>query len=302
MLEILGSRKDFGGRWVGSPTLNRLGLHPARIALSELCLRARRRQLKPLGTPDWLATLRREGVVVWPDFLASDFFEAVRAEVVAHMDELEQAVPLPRGTVRGFGPRRPFEGGFDRFDGGTLNRFAPITEITTPFAASAVRDPRLAALSSVAAGFRHRPGRYWLYQTVHGDEDRVPDLQKVLHRDTFHPTVKLWLFLDDVREEDGPFVYVPGSHRMSAARLRWEYQHALAASAPGARKGGAFRISEAEVAELGLPAPRSYPVRANTLVVADVHGFHRRGDARPGARRLALYASLRKWPFAPVAY
>ena len=39
------------------------------------------------------------------------------------------------------------------------------------------------------------------------------DPQCVLHADTFHPTVKAWLFLTDVAEDEGPFTYVPGSHR-----------------------------------------------------------------------------------------
>ena len=48
-----------------------------------------------------------------------------------------------------------------------------------------------------------------------------------LHADTFHPTAKFWLFLDDVGIEDGPFAYVPGSHKLTPERLAWEHEQAL---------------------------------------------------------------------------
>jgi hypothetical protein len=303
LLDVLGPRKDFGGRFVGSPTLNRLGLHPARIALSDACLWARRRQLAPLGLPPELAPLVDEGVAAIPGFLEGPVLEAVRAEARARVAAAAELRPAPRPTVRGFGPREPFDGGFDRFDGDTLNRFVEIDPARTPACAAAVRAPRLARLCAAAAGFRHQPERFRIYETVHGGAPRYPDPQKDLHRDTFHSTIKAWLFLDDVRPEDGPFEYVPGSHRMDARRYRWEHARALATIDPSTPwKGGAFRIDAAGLADLGLPPPRSLPVAANTLVLADTRGFHRRGDGRPGARRLALYASLRSWPFSPVAY
>jgi hypothetical protein len=301
MWELLGARKDFRGDWVGDPTLNRLGLHPARIALADLCLALRRRQLRP--PRDAAGDLARDGVVVIPDFLPPAQFHRVRAEVTAVLARLEQSQPPRSRGERGFGDRHPFAGGFDRYDGGTLNRFVDIDSDSLPATAEAIRSRELAELCAYAAGFRHRPDRFWLYQTVHGDEGANPDIQKVLHKDTFHSAIKLWLYLDDVAFDDGPFVYVPGSHKMTRARLRWEYQRARAASAPDARrKGGAFRIADDELAGLGLPAPVSYPCARNTLVLADVRGFHRRGHAVPGARRVAIYANLRKWPFSPVAY
>ena len=46
---------------------------------------------------------------------------------------------------------------------------------------------------------------------------------------------------------------------------------------------GSFRIEEEEMAAMD-PAPlhKAIPVPGNTLVVANVFGFHRRGDAVPG--------------------
>ena len=38
----------------------------------------------------------------------------------------------------------------------------------------------------------------------------------MLHRDTFFRALKFWFFLRPVQREDGPFEYVPGSHRLDA--------------------------------------------------------------------------------------
>jgi hypothetical protein len=301
LVDIFGKQKEFSTRWVGHPRLNRWGLHGGRIALTDAALRLRRLEIKALGAPAELAALEEHGVVVVPDVLAAPIFASVREEARACMARAESAHPEPAQPLgRGFGSRLPFAGGFDRFDGTTLNRFLDLTPEATPQSSAAVRSPRLSRLSRAASGFPHQPKRFWLYRTVAGDGLDNPDPQRELHRDTFHSAIKLWLFLEDVTTADGPVEYVLGSHRMSRARYRWEHAQALAAAA--ARGGGSFRIGAAELPGLGLAPPQAFPVRANTLIVADVRGFHRRGAARPGATRLALYGNLRTRPFSPFAY
>ncbi|MBX3250100.1 MAG: phytanoyl-CoA dioxygenase family protein [Myxococcales bacterium] len=298
-LDVVTARKDFTGRVLGDARLNQLGLHPARIAASEVCVATRRLPLR-LRYGALPAAFRRDGVLVVERFLPDDVFARVQHEVRARVAEVAVAQPRPRRVGRGFGQKQPFDGGFDRFDGGTLNRFVAI-DARTPHASRAVRAPRLSALGAMTAGALPRPQRFWIYETVHGDEDAAPDIQKELHRDTFHSTIKLWLFLEDVRPEDGPFEYVMGSHRPTVARLRWEHAQACARTSPThPRRGGAFRIDEHELSRLGLGTPKPLPVPANTLVLADTRGFHRRGHAPAGASRLALYANLRTPPFSPI--
>ena len=112
--------------------------------------------------------------------------------------------------------------------------------------------------------------------------DGPPDPQCDLHADTFHPTVKAWLFLTDTPPEAMPFVYVPGSHRLTPGRLAWERRMSLAASLkPGEDRDRPERrliraVSLADLDEIGLPPPRAISVPANTLVVADTFGFHAR--------------------------
>src|SRR5205823_7805156 len=125
--------------------------------------------------------------------------------------------------------------------------------------------------------------------------------QTFLHADTFHPTVKAWLFLTDVAEDAGPFTYVPGSHRLTAQRLEWERRMSLSARhSPNAEdRQGSFRIDPAELPSLCLPRPRAFAVPANTLIVADTFGFHARGPSAGRSVRVEIWAYGRRSPFVP---
>jgi hypothetical protein len=129
------------------------------------------------------------------------------------------------------------------------------------------------------------------------------DPQRDLHTDTFHPTVKAWLFLTDVTQDAMPFVYVPGSHRLTPQRLQWERRMSIRASQrtgqPETRLVRA--ISADELAELGLPQPELISAPANTLVVADTFGFHARGASAQPTTRVEIWAFGRRNPFLPWA-
>ena len=67
-------------------------------------------------------------------------------------------------------------------------------------------------------------------------------------------------------------------------------------------KQGAFRVNKADQRYLGLAKPESFPVKANTLVLADVRGFHRIGLASQSKSRFGIYASIRLHPFMALKY
>ena len=86
--------------------------------------------------------------------------------------------------------------------------------------------------------------------------------------------------------------------------MRWEQSTAEAAIRHRRQPdvSGSFRIRPEALAGLGLPQPVSLSCPANTLVLADVFGFHRRGAAQPGRQRLALYGWNRPYPFLPFTW
>src|SRR5205823_14020660 len=97
-----------------------------------------------------------------------------------------------------------------------------------PAARGLVRDPRWQGLIRYVGSFDTEPLVYIQSILTHR-YDAPADPQTRLHVDTFHPTVKAWLFLTNVAPDEGPLTYVTGSHRRDAARLAWEKKRSLEA-------------------------------------------------------------------------
>lgn len=146
-------------------------------------------------------------------------------------------------------------------------------------------------LTRYVAGVDHAPAAFVQTVVTHTREaERDP--QTFLHADSPWPMMKAWYFLDDVGENDAPLCYVPGSHRLTGARLDWVLRRAEAGAAndrPGDTHG-LHRIERRELASLGLGHPTRLAVPANTLIVADTFGFHKRAQARRPTMRVELWA------------
>ena len=125
------------------------------------------------------------------------------------------------------------------------------------------------------------------------------DEQKVYHSDTFFHCVKFWYFPLEVEKDDGPFWYVPNSVVLTPELIAWHEARVKDLRegqveewrGPGHREGS-FRISPEELAFLGLK-PEPVCVEPDTLVVANTHGFHRRGDVATPKHRLSIHGSIR---------
>ncbi len=267
---------------IGSPALNRRGLHVKRITLADRIARSRRRRLTKLLSRQHRDAYEENGYVLVKNVLPDEVFRALSEEVetgVFEAREMKQGdtvtrfITLSPGVLRRTPHLEKFING-DLFQG--LMRYVGAGNI----------DP-LVTLHTVLT----TPGK------------GRPDPQQTFHADTFHATAKSWLFLRDVAVEDGPFSYVPGSHRLTKARLEWEHEQSItAASSPiHPHSRGSFRASEDDLAAMGYPPFVSFPVPANSLVVADTHGFHARRPSTRPSTRLAVYGSLRVGPFMPFA-
>ncbi len=302
MLSIFTSKRTFDDKWIGHPFLNRHRLHRWRMNSARTCVQVRKFLSPPFGRQmeEAVQQLDDEGFAVIGEFLPVDAFAQLSAEVETAFRDLENVRPVGENRVPGFGSKQHFPGGFDRYDGGTLNRFLTIGASRLPASTRFAYDARLAPLTRAVCGLPHDPRKTHLYLTIHGSEQDNPDLQKVFHRDTYFSSMKLWYFVRPVTSDDGPFVYVPRSHLLTSERLDWEERVANLAAEGLANvedRGGSFRISEQQITELHLPRPVTITCAANTLVIANTLGFHRRGDARPGRQRVAIYGWHRPFPF-----
>jgi hypothetical protein len=210
-LQLFSGAKSFRGNGlIGSRLLNRLGLHVARKVLAHAVTSFRRALLAPLVPAQMRRAFARDGFVVLEDFLPKEDFEALRREA----------------------RRIAEEGGRRIQEGDTRTRLTLVDDEALAKASQLsrmLRDGRfLGAVNYVGARLKHPFCQIQVLERDFSADE--PDPQKALHADTFHPTLKGWLFLDDVDEARGPFHYVPGSHRLSARRLAWEYRQSLEAA------------------------------------------------------------------------
>lgn len=298
LVNALTSATGFGLPFIGNPNLNKRGLHLWRIKCSDTALSSRQGK-QPAN--DIAAEVVDKGVAVVSDFLPADSFAQLQSEIRQSVSKSEHDHPVTASDTERFGAKQHFTGGFDRYDAQTLNRFLDISSNTTPHAAAFLDNKDLQEACEQLTGTVFNPKKFQIYLTRQMVADNSNDPQLQIHRDTFFSCIKLWYFTEDVAPRDGPFRYCPGSHRMTEARLKWEQEQSIRAAKTNAT--GSFRISSAEVEALGCEPVQSYPVSANTLVMADVRGFHARAAAsRAGAERLSIYGNIRPWPFAPIRY
>jgi len=125
------------------------------------------------------------------------------------------------------------------------------------------------------------------------------DVQKVPHTDTFFPCIKWWYFPNEVSASDGPFAYVPRSNMLSEQRLIFEYDQSIMivdniinSKRTVGHAEGSLRVFEEELNMMKLKL-HAYDVPANTLVLANVFGFHSRSEVAAEARRNAIHGSIR---------
>lgn len=276
-----GAKSFVDNPLIGSPFLNRWGLHLARVRLAQAMTAWRRARLaSTVGTID-RAQFDRDGFVEIRDFLPPAQFVALQKQISDFRAE-------PREMAQGHTITRRFA------VDGNARKAIPALDIF-------LRNPRWRGLARYIASFNVEPLLYIQSILTHR-LDGPPDPQIRLHADTFYPAMKAWLFLEDVPEDGGPFTYVPGSHRLTPERAAWEKRRSLTVRDENCRLSarGSLRIEADELAALGLPQPRSFAVPANTLIVADTFGFHARGEASARSTRVELWAYGRRNPFRPM--
>src|SRR5205823_9423214 len=230
-----------------------------------------RRHLAGLVTDKDRAAFERDGFVIRPNFLPAGEFAELLRQVKAY-----------RGRMR------------EIDEGDTILRkiaLDPQTLAALPALRRFLRLPEWRGLIRYI-GSRDAEPVVWIQSILRHAHHGPPDPQTALHADTFHPTVKAWLFLTDVAADAGPFTYVPGSHRLTPERIAWERRMSLAArhSADPEIRQGSFRIAPGELAALGLSEARAFAVPANTLIVADTFGFHARGPSAGRSIRVEVWA------------
>ena len=275
-----GAKSFLDNPLIGSARLNRKGLHTGRVALAERLCRWRRRRLARYVRADWREAFDRDGFVVIPGIVPPGEFPALREALLRYEGEARE---MQQGDA-------------------ITRRMAidPAMLAAIPALRCLLERKDVAALQHYVASFRTTPLHYVqtiVSKVVNGE----PDPQETLHADTFHSSLKSWLFLNPVTLEDGPFTYVRGSHRFTDERMAWERDRSLSDPLAIDRLSGrgSPRVSTAMLDDMHLPPPEAVTVAANTLVVADTVGFHARGPSLRAGERVEIWSYARRNPFLP---
>lgn len=280
VLALATGAKSFADNPIlASKRLNRHGLHVSRLRLAHALAWSRRRRLAKGVAAEWRAEFDRNGLVVVPNFLPTASFERMK--------------------------RALLEGEFEcrtHQQGDTITRRVPVGPALLkeiPELQALLADSRWKRLLAYVASTRSEP-LYYIQTILGGVAEGPSDPQLDLHSDTFHPSLKAWLFLTDVAEDGRPLTYVAGSHLLSPERLVWERERSTSIkNTDRLSQRGSFRVSPDELPALALPQPTRFAVSANTLVAVDTYGFHARGDSDHPTLRVELWAYCRRSPFLP---
>ncbi len=282
LLAILtGAKSYYDNPILASPRLNRAGLHVWRKRTAYALAQRRRARLAKGIAPEHRAAFDRDGFIEVRDFLPQPEFDRFCAEL------LDAALDT-RAHQQGDTITRRVAVGPD-----LMRRF--------PALARLLDSARWRNLLAYVASSRSAP-LYYIQTIVGGIDASLPDPQVHLHSDTFHPSMKAWLFLTDVADDGRPLTFVAGSHRLTPERLAWERNKVVNIDiADRLSQRGSLRVEVEELAMLGLPQPTRFAVPANTLVAIDTSGFHARADADHPTMRVELWAYSRRTPFLPWA-
>ena len=275
---------------IGSVTENRLGLQVFRVIGKHLVRRLRRTHLTE-DLKQYIEVLERYGVLVLENFLDSEIFETVRAEFESANKNIALA---------------PYKNADDAKLYRTQLSLAKLPD-SFPAITSNFRENDL--LNRIAAAVLRRPITkkpdvlFDTYQNLN-DEGADNDIENILHADLHFPTVKMFYYLNEVNETNGAFVYVKGSHKLTAARLVHEYElsvreaklfggQPIPENLLGRRSTQIRNIISPENERRMNVSETQVCVKPNTLVIANNMGFHRRGEFTGSEPRKALLVNYR---------
>ena len=277
-----------GHKFINHHDLNKRGLHILRMILADQNIQKRRDSLK-LQECRESKQIIENGFLKVENFLKEDQFEELYKKVKDTVEKLPND-KFGKTSIQISNPQKFYENS------------SKILDIIK----------QVSGVDKFINDHRHGYPRTDIDYLLH--EGGEQDLQYSIHSDIFYTSVKCWLYIEDVDEDNGAFCYVPKSHLNSFERLSWDYENSLIAADKSnklyfqrmERNGvpGSFRICEGdkqgelkELKDKKFEDPISMVGKKNTLIVANTKGFHGRGRAEKGKKRIKIQSQYRINPF-----
>ena len=272
---------------VPSPWANKLGVPVFRTLVADILIKLRRfKNCRPKN--DFENQLIKNGIVVIPNFLPDEDFKELKSDFDKNISSSEKVKITRKGSMQ-VNIRTVDNNDFEKFP--SIKKFA--------------QNKQLIRLISVGEGIRivDQLKKFNLEKTIFGDPTKDTDQNVPFHADSHFHSHKVLFYMSDVTEEGGPFIYCKNSHLNNLDRLLFEFKRGQLKDA----HINGWRIqqhldkkffnnyfSKLKEKEYKVACP------ANTLVIANVHGFHKRGESIPGVERSLIRIPSRYNPLGPI--
>ncbi len=254
-------------RFEGGLILNLLGIHFLRIAFFYFIHLVRKTKFENRQTdPKLLNQLNTDGFVIIENFLPSEQFLKLKNS----LEESEVILPITNQSQ-------------------PLLKRATLTSENFYF-----KDKDIIQKNFVSNEFLNNLVGAHLYQKVNLKPSVKYEISKYenlnfigskmtdyidnLHFDVSFPTVKCFLYLNDVNLSNAPFTFVPGSHKFSITRSFMEYKLCIKSYLNGYLKDKITPPVDKSYLNKMIFKEKAITGKANTLIVANTMGLHRRGD------------------------
>jgi hypothetical protein len=260
-----------------TPRLNKLGLQEWRINSKLRELKAKRGPL-PDHARKAICTLEENGICLIHDFLSDSEHQELSKEI----ELLRKSPSIKRESGK--------EGGQIEWEHGNFSADLPFAVVNAKFRSNK-------ALQAIVEHYTNRRILFdpeVIYQKLTLPDGVVDkdDVQTVLHADRYYRTIKIFYTVSDHTAENGAFWYSPGSHKMDAERIKFEKDFSYRAALERSGRKGTI---DPEMLENGRSVihpelknrfpPEQICAKKNTLIIADVSGFHKRGLLSKGCSR-----------------
>ncbi len=272
-----------------SPIANKIGIPVLRTVFANMLIRMRR--IKNCLPKDNLEIqLLKEGIIVIPNFLPQEEFNRLKNEFNSEISNSDKIKVVKKGSM---------QVDIRRIKGDEFEKFPAMKEFA--------RNKKLIRLISAAEGLKEidQLKKIDLEKTNFGDPEGDTDLNVAFHADTHFHSHKVLFYMNDVVEEGGPFIYCKESHKNNFERLWFEFKRGQLKDA----NNESWRIQNHLNKKFfknyfDKLIDKEYKVasKENTLIIANVHGFHKRGESITQVQRSLIRIPFRYNPLGPVGH
>ena len=266
-----------------SPIANKLGIPILRTIIANLIIRIRRfKNCRPKN--DYEKKLIRDGIIVIPNFLPEEEFRQLKQELNDGISNSKDVIVGSTGSSQA-----------------TLYNFNNDQYKNFPSIQNFAKNKQLIRLIAVAEGIKvfEEIKNLRFEKSIFGEPKKDTDNNIKFHADVHFHSHKVLFYTDDVTEDEGPFGYCLKSHKNNFDRLWFEFKRGQLDDSHNADWRLEDNLDNSFFKNYFKKLMKmKYKVvsKANTLIIANVHGFHQRGQALEKTKRSLIRISYRYNP------